>query len=81
MERMFASVAAEAVLSVGEVAHLLRISKASVYRAVERGELPAIRLAPLGALRIPRSALKVPAGAPRTAVAAVEAPAHGGTAA
>ena len=66
-------------LSVGEVAHLLRVSKASVYRAVERGELPAIRLAPLGALRIPRSALEVPASAPRTPAGLVEAPAHGGT--
>ena len=66
-------------LSVGEVAHLLRVSKASVYRAVERGELPAIRLAPLGALRIPKAALEVPAVALRTAVAAVEARAYGGT--
>jgi excisionase family DNA binding protein len=79
MERAFASVAAEPeYLSAGEGAHLLRVSKASVYRAVERGELPALRLAPLGQLRIPRSALEVPAVAPCTATAAVEAQAHGG---
>ena len=45
-------------LSVGEVAQELRISKASVYRAVESGSLPAVRLQPLGALRIPREALE-----------------------
>jgi excisionase family DNA binding protein len=45
-------------LSVGEVAHELPVSKASIYRAVESGNLPAVRLAPLGALRIPAEALE-----------------------
>jgi excisionase family DNA binding protein len=45
-------------LSVGEAAQELRVSKASVYRAIEAGTLPAIRLVPHGALRIPSSALE-----------------------
>jgi excisionase family DNA binding protein len=45
-------------LSVGEAAHELRMSKASVYRAIESGNLPAVRLQPLGALRIPASSLE-----------------------
>jgi excisionase family DNA binding protein len=45
-------------LSVGEAAYELRVSKASVYRAIENGNLPAVRLQPLGALRIPVSALQ-----------------------
>ena len=45
-------------LSVGEAAYELRVSKASVYRAIESGNLPAIRLQPLGALRIPADALE-----------------------
>jgi excisionase family DNA binding protein len=43
---------------VGEGAHELRVSKASVYRAIESGNLPAVRLQPLGALRIPSEALE-----------------------
>jgi excisionase family DNA binding protein len=43
---------------VEEAAHELRVSKASVYRAIESGNLPAIRLQPLGALRIPADALE-----------------------
>jgi excisionase family DNA binding protein len=45
-------------LSVGEAAHELRVSTATIYRSIERGNLPAIRLTPLGALRIPADALK-----------------------
>ena len=45
-------------LSVGEVAHELRVSPASVYRAIESGNLPAVRLQPLGSLRIPADALE-----------------------
>jgi excisionase family DNA binding protein len=45
-------------LSVGEAALELRVSKQSIYRAVESGNLPAIRLQPLGALRIPADALE-----------------------
>ena len=45
-------------LSVGEAAHELRVSKASVYRAIEAGSLPAVRLMPLGALHIQASALE-----------------------
>ena len=45
-------------LSVGEAAHELRVSPATVYRAIEIGSLPAIRLVPHGALRIPASSLE-----------------------
>jgi excisionase family DNA binding protein len=45
-------------LSVGETANELRVSKASVYRAIESGNLPAIRLHPIGSLRIPADALQ-----------------------
>ena len=43
---------------MGETAHELRVSKASVYRAIESGNLPAVRLQPLGSLRIPADALE-----------------------
>ena len=45
-------------LAPTEVARRLRMSKSSVYRAVERGDLPAIQLARHGALRIPADALE-----------------------
>jgi excisionase family DNA binding protein len=44
-------------LAPKEVAHELRVDVASVYRAVRRGDLPAIRLSEHGALRIHRSHL------------------------
>ena len=44
-------------LAPKEVAQELRVHVSAVYRAVERGELPAVRLSPDGAIRIPRSAL------------------------
>jgi excisionase family DNA binding protein len=37
--------------------HELRVHVSAVYRAVERGQLPAVRLSESGAIRIPRSAL------------------------
>jgi excisionase family DNA binding protein len=40
-----------------ELARELRLSTAAVYRAVERGELPTVRLIDSGAIRIHRSAL------------------------
>lgn len=39
------------------LARELGCSTSSIYRAVERGTLPAIRLLPRGAIHIPRSAL------------------------
>ena len=67
-------------LSVAEAAELLGVSKVTVYRAVGRGELPAVRLTPLCAIRVPRAVLEVPVGALRTGVSpAVEAQAHDGT--
>ncbi len=42
-----------------QVAEELGCNVSSVYRAVERGELPSIRLLPRGAIKIPRSALTV----------------------
>ena len=44
-------------LSVAEAAHELRVSPATVYRAIESDNLPAIRLRPLGSLRISIDAL------------------------
>jgi excisionase family DNA binding protein len=44
-------------LAPKEVAHELRVHVSAVYRAVERGVLPAVRLSESGAIRIPRSAL------------------------
>jgi excisionase family DNA binding protein len=44
-------------LAPKEVAHELRVHVSAVYRAVERGELPAVRLSETGAIRIPRAAL------------------------
>lgn len=46
-------------LTVDEAAKLLRLNPATLYRAVERGELPALRLSEHGAIRIPSSALEV----------------------
>ena len=43
-------------LAPKEVAHELRMSVSAVYRAVESGRLPAVRLSEHGAIRIPRSA-------------------------
>jgi len=39
------------------LAHELGVSTAAVYRAVERGELPSLRLIPNGSIHIPRTAL------------------------
>jgi excisionase family DNA binding protein len=44
-------------LAPKEVAHELRVHVSAVYRAVERGELPAVRLSETGAIRIHRSVL------------------------
>jgi excisionase family DNA binding protein len=44
-------------LAPKEVARELRVHVSAVYRAVERGQLPAVRLSDSGAIRIPRSAL------------------------
>jgi excisionase family DNA binding protein len=44
-------------LTPQEIAHELRVDVASVYRAVRRGDLPAVRLSHHGALRIHRSVL------------------------
>jgi excisionase family DNA binding protein len=44
-------------LTVKEVANELLVSTSLIYRAVDRGTLPALRLSETGAIRIPRSAL------------------------
>jgi excisionase family DNA binding protein len=44
-------------LAPKEVAHELRVHVSSIYRAVESGHLPAVRLSEHGAIRVPRSAL------------------------
>jgi len=45
-------------LAPKEVAHELRVHVSSIYRAVERGQLAAVRLSETGAIRIPRSAIE-----------------------
>jgi excisionase family DNA binding protein len=45
-------------LAPKEVAHELRVHVSSIYRAVESGWLPAVRLSESGAIRIPSSALR-----------------------
>ena len=45
-------------LTPKEVAYRLGVGVHSVYRAVSRGELPAIRLSTRGAIRVPASALE-----------------------
>jgi excisionase family DNA binding protein len=45
-------------VSPAEAASELGVSKSTIYRAVEAGRLPAVRLQPLGALRIPVAVLK-----------------------
>jgi excisionase family DNA binding protein len=45
-------------LTVPDVARALRVSEWSIYRAVQRGDLPAKRLSPTGAIRIPAAALE-----------------------
>jgi hypothetical protein len=44
-------------LTAAEVAAALRVDVASVYRAVGRGDLPAVRLSEVGAIRIPARVL------------------------
>ena len=44
-------------LSVKEVAFELGLHPTAVYRAIDNGALPALRLHEHGAIRIPRSAL------------------------
>jgi len=45
------------MMAVKEVAAELRLSTSAVYKAIETGALPALRLSPTGAIRIPRSVL------------------------
>ena len=45
-------------LAPKEVARELRVHVSAVYRAVEEGRLPAVRLSDHGAIRIPRTALE-----------------------
>ena len=54
-----------AFLSPGQVARLLSISKASVYRAIAKGQLAAVQLGPAGSYRVPAAA--IPAYARRVA--------------
>ena len=73
---------------MAEVAARLRVSEVTVYRRISDGTLAAVRLGAHGPIRVPATALKHflvlaheragSADAPRTASAAVEAPAHAG---
>ena len=73
------SMRAREYLTVAEAAELLNLSEQTIYRRVWAGDVPVVRLTEHGAIRIPRSALEVPARAPRTLAGAVEASAYGGT--
>lgn len=46
------------MLTPAEVAASLRVHVVTVYRAIERGELEALRLGETGSLRIPEEALE-----------------------
>jgi excisionase family DNA binding protein len=48
----------EGFLAPKEVADTLGLHVSAVYRAVERGELPAVRLGQRSAIRIPASAIR-----------------------
>jgi excisionase family DNA binding protein len=50
--------ATRALLSPAEVAELLGVHRASVYRRIQAGELPAIRLGSDGPLRVRSDALE-----------------------
>jgi excisionase family DNA binding protein len=58
MEGMEKTVDSRKFLSVGEAAAELRLSRASVYRAIASQDLPAVRLGARSAIRIPAEALK-----------------------
>jgi excisionase family DNA binding protein len=45
-------------LAPKEVARELGLDVSAIYRALERGDLAAVRLTPRGAIRIPRSTLE-----------------------
>ena len=45
-------------LAPKEIARELRVHVSSIYRSVEQGRLPALRLTDTGAIRIHRSALE-----------------------
>ncbi len=45
-------------ISVAEAARELGVSRQSVYRAIESGHVPVVRLEPRCAVRIPASALE-----------------------
>ena len=76
------SMRARDYLTVAEAAELLNLSEQTIYRRVWAGDVPVVRLTDHGAIRIPRSALEVPAEHRAPFVGrAVEAQAHGGKAA
>jgi excisionase family DNA binding protein len=56
-ERMATDTHQREWLAVKEVAAELRVHPTAVYRAVQEGRLPVVRLSETGAIRIHRSAL------------------------
>ena len=60
---MAATARASNLWTVPEVARTLRVHRVTVYRAIGRGELQALRLGPHGRLRVPRSAVEAYVGA------------------
>jgi excisionase family DNA binding protein len=60
-------------LTATEAAELLRVSTGTIYRAIDGGSLPAVRLGPRATIRIPASAITGRARArARTSLEAVE---------
>jgi excisionase family DNA binding protein len=57
MALMSANAEQREYLAPKEVAHELRVHVSSIYRAIESGHLPAVRLSEHGAIRIPREAI------------------------
>jgi excisionase family DNA binding protein len=55
----------ESYCTVAEVARTLRVSEASIYRAVQRGDIESVRLAEGGAIRIPARIVDDALAAPR----------------
>jgi excisionase family DNA binding protein len=52
IDLVFTDTPSSKLVSVGEVAKLLRLHPHSVYRKIHAGELPAVRLGGDGALRV-----------------------------
>jgi excisionase family DNA binding protein len=53
------TIATTRLLTIPEVARLLRVHRDTVYRKIQRGELLAVRLGPTGSLRVDQTELEL----------------------